>query len=470
MPLMKKPLSPFLSAPEGSTDTRAKRLSDVSSGEQDALSFGGDERLKQRLAQNMGIEEESWFSPLSFTLSSDGADTLRVRLPHPLFYRWFCLTGRTLLEKAARELLGSDLRIVYEHAPEAMADSESPAPPKYPSSTKDNFENARFSDFIVSGRNREPLRLLKNALGGSPCTMILLGASGTGKSHLLRAAGSELLQHGDSVLFFPCRELIALFHRSPVLAHDTLLNAKAILIDDIQLLERHPHIQQELAQLLDELEGNAFFLAAYQTDEFDGGGQKLHPALYDRLCAHLSLGLAEPDLDVRLRFAQEEMLRDGLPEHRGTALFVARRCLRLRHIRGVLEQVRRRYEQERMLPIQNELSSMIARAGAPQPPDVGHILSVVASRYGCSSTQLRENTREKELILPRQVAMYLCREILGESYPSLGLIFGGKDHSTIMYAVKKIEKMKVTNKDAHIQLTELTKQCRNCASRGEAAP
>ena len=63
--------------------------------------------------------------------------------------------------------------------------------------------------------------------------------------------------------------------------------------------------------------------------------------------------------------------------------------------------------------------------------------------------------------------MYLCREILGESYPSIGILFGGKDHSTVMHAVRKIEKLKVTNKDMNIQLTELTKQCRNGLAKGD---
>ena len=98
------------------------------------------------------------------------------------------------------------------------------------------------------------------------------------------------------------------------------------------------------------------------------------------------------------------------------------------------------------------------------PADVDSILAAVASNYGCTSAQLRENTRNKELSQPRQIAMYLCRRLLGESYPSLGLIFGGKDHSTIMYAVKKIEKLKVTNKDVHMLITKLTKQCANSAS------
>jgi chromosomal replication initiator protein len=133
----------------------------------------------------------------------------------------------------------------------------------------------------------------------------------------------------------------------------------------------------------------------------------------------------------------------------------------------VLEQVFLRYEQNNVLPSVDDISSMLSRAGAPQPVDIDSILAVVASKYGCTSSELRENTKDNRLTLPRQTAMYLCRELLGESYPSIGHFFGGKDHSTVMYAVRKIEKMKVTNKDMNILITELTKQCRNALPKGE---
>ena len=105
-------------------------------------------------------------------------------------------------------------------------------------------------------------------------------------------------------------------------------------------------------------------------------------------------------------------------------------------------------------------------SGSPQPLDVDSILAVVASRYGCTSQELMEKTRNTQLSLPRQIAMYLCRELLGESYPSIGLVFGGRDHSTIMYSINKIEKIQVTNKDVHMVITELTKQCTKGRNEG----
>ena len=89
------------------------------------------------------------------------------------------------------------------------------------------------------------------------------------------------------------------------------------------------------------------------------------------------------------------------------------------------------------------------------------VLSLVAAHYGFSSRDLRGKKRDNQLVEARQMAMYLCRELLGESYPSLGRIFGGKDHSTVMHAVKKIRENQVTNKDMHILVTELTQRCLN---------
>ena len=412
-------------------------------------------QIKNRLQACLGKEDaEAWFLPLSFSLSTD--HTLEVSLPHELFFRWFCEAGRKDLERTVRHCFGN-IGITYawpgNTSPEKVRSSQPHRLAKQHTPT--------FEEFIPGGRNRDALLLLRRSLHALQGPIFLHGPSGTGKSHLLKASATELGTWVEGkVRLFSGRDILSLFQQSADRAHAELAACAAVLVDDIQMLEGHTGIQKELAAFLDA-EKHIFFLASYQTDGNDESGQKLLPLLYDRLCSKLSLGLAEPDLDVRLRFTQATMEKLGLPEQRELALHLARHCLRLRHIQGVLEQIRMSYEQSPVLPEIEELSSLLGRAGVPQPLDSSTILAVVASRYGCTSSELCENTKDRHITLPRQIAMFLCRELLGESYPSIGLLFGGKDHSTVMYATKKIEKLKVTNKDMNIQLTELTKQCRN---------
>lgn len=419
------------------------------------------EALKDMLRQAIPAPAlPDWFDALAFTSSSplggQGPLRITVQLPHQLFLRWMEKDGRSHLEAAVRRLFGPSAVLDYAWPEQGSQPHAAPA------------ADAAFDDFLPGGRNREALHLFRAALRSSPSFILLRGASGTGKSHLLRAAAEELRRGGKAVAELSFRDLASLFGgQSPAVP---LPPSCAILADDIHLLEDRLSVQRELAAFLDAMEGRAFFIAAALADDDMDPGQVLLPELYDRLCSGLVLELAEPDLDVRLRFAQLRMERSGLPEQRDTALLLARRCQRLRHIRGAVEQMRLRYEQSATLPPSGELIQIMGRSGTPQPADVDHILAVVASRYGCSSSQLLENDKDKRLSLPRQIAMFLCREILGESYPALGRIFGGRDHSTIMYAVRKIGKTKVTNKDMHMLLTEMTKQCRKGSyMHGEAS-
>jgi len=433
-------------------------------------SFHSD-RIKNQLWQKIDEKNimEGWFSPLDFSLSSSiGGKTLHVHLPHALFYRWYMSIGKDRLESSARSLYGDAINISYEWPgniyPSLLENSSSLPGARH--NSQHTLDTASFENFLTGGKNKESIQILRRALHSSPRTIFLYGVSGSGKSHLLQAATLELKENISGVILsLSGRELLTLFQRFSELAHSSLSTCSVLAIDDIQLLEKHHYVQQELCNILDTLEGKAFILVSCQTESKEHLPSLLIPSLYDRLCSHLSLALEEPDLDVRLRFAQNEMERISLPEHRSTALFLARRCFRLRHIRGLLEQVRLSYEQNAVLPSQEKLGTFMNRAGIPQPSDIDSILAAVAAHYGCTSEQLRENNKEKKLTLPRQIAMFLCRDILGESYSSIGLIFGGRDHSTVIYAIRKIEKMKVTNKDMNIQLTELTKQCRNSVPR-----
>lgn len=426
-----------------------------------ALSADG-ERLKNMLRRTVDAEGDGrWFEALDFSFSGEPPSVLSVALPHRLYFRWLDGRNRDALEKAVKELFGHQIAIHYVW-PEKDAAPAPTAPSVFSGKYELSAHTQDLDDFIPGGRNRESIHLFRNALQEASPVLFLRGASGTGKTHLLRAAAKHLERSGRPCVLLSCRELLPLLE-----SHNLRLppSCCTLLVDDVHLLKEDVLAQRRLAALLDHLEGKVSVIATSLAGPDMEPGRELLPELYDRLCSHLVLELAEPDLDVRLRYTQQRMAKLGLPADKDIALTLARHCLRLRHIRGVLEQLRMRYEQNSILPSQEKLIQLAERNGSGQTVDVDSILAVVASRYGCSSTELRENTRNSRLSLPRQIAMYLCRDILGESYPSLGTIFGGRDHSTIMYAVRKINKTKVTNKDMHIQLTEMTKQCIHSAPR-----
>jgi chromosomal replication initiator protein len=88
------------------------------------------------------------------------------------------------------------------------------------------------------------------------------------------------------------------------------------------------------------------------------------------------------------------------------------------------------------------------------------VIATVARRFELTPEEIKGSRRRQNIVLARQTAMYLCRKLLGVSYPALGRIFGGKDHSTVLYSVKKIEELQQDDQEINDMLKELANQCR----------
>ena len=129
-------------------------------------------------------------------------------------------------------------------------------------------------------------------------------------------------------------------------------------------------------------------------------------------------------------------------------------------MQGAILRMRAFQSQTGRLPDESDMDTILRSSGNPAALTPEAVVALVAGRCGYTSKDLRSRKRDPKLVRARQIAMYLCRELLGESYPALGRLFGGKDHSTVMHAVKKIRETQVENKDMHILVTELTQSCR----------
>lgn len=412
--------------------------------------FLSSDQIKERLSIKFNEDKKniSWFSPLSFSFSNS---KLTVYFPHRLFFFWFKEQKKDYFEKCSRELFGNSLKIFYtwrRNSEENTFYSPRVSRLDYISPLKS------WDDFFFGERNKETLSFLQHALTLSPSTILIKGHTGTGKSLLLSIISAELLSRyaERSIIKLSGRELNSLFRKKG--EEKILENCSALLIDDIHLVSEDYKTQLILSSLMDSLENHSFFLATIANDF----SNNLIQELYDRLHSHTILELTEPDIDVRIRFAIREMDKFGIPEDRDIALLISRHCLKLRHMESVINSISLLYKKRNSIPTKEEVIGIMQSNGATRPLDAESILTVVASYYGCTSKELTDKAKNPQLAFPRQVAMYLCRELMGDSYPALGLLFGGRDHTTIMYAIKKIENLEVTNKDVHMVITELTKK------------
>lgn len=415
----------------------------------------------------------AWFDPLELTLQ-DGK--IHVRFPHKLFAAWFEQHGREPLERAVCRIWGENACLIYASAISDTAPvciSPDAAQGQSPPSAKflPKVHSSPFAGFLCSGKNESVLNILQGmADGGRVYTPLLLrGAPGTGKTHLLRATAHALKGTAET-LFFSAPDFAELFQKKGRSeARGILRGYAAVCVDDIHLLAGQMELQDELTTLLDDFvrTGRPLLCAALTVPEASGADPlaNLKPALLSRLNMGMVLELAEPDLDVRLRYAQTKLAEYGLDRTKDIPLLLARRCASLRRLHGVILRIDAFRSQSGRLPDENDMDTILRSTGNTSALTPDAVLALVSARCGYTSRDLRGRKRDPRLVLARQIAMYLCRELLGESYPSLGRMFGGKDHSTVIYAVKKMKEKVLTNKDVHIIVTELTQTCRQHLSQ-----
>lgn len=393
---------------------------------------------------------------------------LLVTFPHALYARFFAphkAAFETALAVCQPEL--TDIHYLVDMPSGVVPRQDAPAPAEADQSQTSLSQRAaqpvmeadgpELETFLCNAKNAFPLaavqRIATSAPGAAYSPLVLYGRSGTGKTHLLQALTRQLLRRHWRVQTAPAARFCR--HAAAWAQHPELFwqHYDALLLDDMQDILEEAEWQHRLLLLLDSCPPDRQCVLA-----LSGTARQLRqlaPRLLGRLETGLVTELLEPDLDVRLRYLQDFCRHHELTLPRDDQLFLARQCPQFRLLQGMLRKVRAFATLKKAALTRMDLEN-IARTGGTRPT-AGHreILEEVARHYALPPEEMLGTGRRPQLVLARQIAMYLCRRRLGLSYPELGRVFGGRDHSTVIHAIKKIRKMLVSNKDVQLLVTRL---------------
>jgi len=428
---------------------------------------------------------DTWFSAAIADIADDGAFVLRV--PNEFTRTWIESRFLGLLESAALACSpGTDtVRVeVLEHddqpgdepgvSPEAEALEELPdrAPQRSPSALPVANGGARytFESFVIGSSNRFA-HAAALAVAERPAKaynpLFIYGSTGLGKTHLLQAIAHYVGEHspGMTVRYVTSEAFMNDFINS---LKDKTIDAfkqryrhyGTLLIDDVQFLEGKERIQEEFFHTF-----NTLYEAGSQIILSSDRSPRDIATLEERLRSRFEWGLITdvqpPDVETRIAILRKKVHTDGItvPDTQVLTMIADRVSTNIRELEGALTRVvafSSLTGRDMTVELAQEVLEEVFPEGAAPEITVERIQTIVSDRFQLSVEELVSQRRVHAIAYPRQVAMYLSRELTDSSLPKIGREFGGRDHTTVIYATSKISNLINEDRDVYNLVQELT--------------
>ncbi|NKE69516.1 chromosomal replication initiator protein DnaA [Candidatus Manganitrophus noduliformans] len=410
-----------------------------------------DQIWKQLLVQlepNINRQSfETWLKPTSL-VSISGKD-VHVAVPNRFFGEWIKEHYYPQMQEALeRELSEEGLRIhfVVDEKGEAAGSPERER-------RKGNL-NPRytFDSFVVGSSNQfahAASRKVAERPGTSYNPLFLYGGVGLGKTHLLSAIGNFISTRDPLLRIaylsseqFTNDVINSIRYDKMIEFRNKYRNVDALLIDDIQFISGKERTQEEFFHTF-----NTLYEANKQVVISSDRSAKEMSDIEERLRSRFEMGLIAdiqpPDLETKIVILRRKAEGEGIPLPNDVALLLATHIkTNVRELEGALIRLGA-FSSLTGQEITVEMAKRVLRDTIQEKKRVVTIEDIqraVAERFQIKLVELKSKKRTKNLVIPRQICMFLCRELTSLSFPEIGKHFGGKDHSTVIHACKQIEK------------------------------
>ncbi|HHY46245.1 MAG TPA: chromosomal replication initiator protein DnaA [Firmicutes bacterium] len=388
-------------------------------------------------------------------------NTLMVQVPHALARDWLETRYSPLIRRALAAVTHDNLDIQFV-AP-LGANSAPPVPavagPALGSNSAavDEVQSTAlnpkytFDTFVVGNSNRFA-HAAALAVAEAPARaynpLFIYGGVGLGKTHLMQAIGHFVLQQSQLKVVYVSSEkftnelINAIRDDKTVEFRERYRNVDVLLIDDIQFLAGKERTQEEFFHTF-----NALYEANKQIVISSDRPPKEIPTLEDRLRSRFEWGLITdiqaPDLETRIAILRKKASLERLEVPGDVLVYIANQIhSNIRELEGALIRIMA-YSSLNNVPVTVQLASQVLKDILPQSKakqiSIELIQQTVADFFQISYEEMRAKKRTRNVSYPRQIAMYLARELTEASLPKIGEEFGGRDHSTVIHACEKIQ-------------------------------
>lgn len=431
----------------------------------------------------------TWFKDTSIADIQEPNVVLRV--PNSFTHSWLEKKYSSLILKALKKFTDTNIRELtfIVEAPKASkteSASAAQAPSQQATSSSGSQQQAiinnwglntkyTFDNFIV-GKGNELAHAACVAVSNQPGSvynpLFIYGGSGLGKTHLIQATGHKIAENkgGNPKILFVSTEkftneyIYAIKTGGVKEFQDKYRSLDVLLVDDIQFIEGKPETQEAFFHTFNTLHQNNRQIIL-TSDRPPKAIATIEQRLLSRFEWGMIADIGNPDYETRVAILEAKCQEKGLHIEDEIIRYVANVVnSNIRELEGALNRIIADHSIRGLEPTlegTKKVLSTIAPTTQKQSLTPKHIIDTVSSFYGVDIQAILGKSRKKELVLPRQIIMFLMREELQASFPQIGQELGGKDHTTAMHSVQKIANHSEENEKLRNEISALKQKLYN---------